>query len=423
MATRLCTLPNFNECTIRGETGCCEVTRTATACPSLYSLCQHEGEQYHEEALYLQEVGYGFGCCPIGFSCLPRPSCIAYIEVQPSVFTTTQAVMSVSVLVIPVTITVDGTTYVVTEVTSGGEETTLETVHLPGTDVETTSTEVEHKSTQGPIIIDPTLSTWITETATETMIFSVPTDYSSDVPFSMPVPEDSDSITVITISTGGRYTTDLPKLNLGLPEQENEQNSQAGGPISSGGSGLSKGAMAAIVVVSTLVGILVIAMSIRIWLQRKQRKDAWPPHFQDLDHLGSSELGSNGPNSVSPNAGNHVPAMAVDDLLISPTEEVPVYKAELSATPVPMELAGEGRTGAYPEMLQYFPRPVGYPIEVLPVHLPLEAHGSSKAESVPEIFNSKSHHRLPGDVSYQSQLFNLREDSNSGEKVLQKACR
>ncbi|KAF8471066.1 hypothetical protein BDZ91DRAFT_791253 [Kalaharituber pfeilii] len=107
-----------------------------------------------------------------------------------------------------------------------------------------------------------------------------------------------------------------------------------------GGSCLTKGALAAIVGVSSLIGVLLIAMSIRIWRQRKRRIAALPSHFQDIGHLGSSLLGSNGPNSGPSTAGPHGAELAAEDLMRNPREEVPVYKADLSATPVPVELAG-----------------------------------------------------------------------------------
>ncbi|KAF8471068.1 hypothetical protein BDZ91DRAFT_846729 [Kalaharituber pfeilii] len=312
---RLCTLPNFNECTVRGETGCCEVVRTATACPPSYTLCEHEGDKVHEEALYLQEVGYRFGCCPIGFSCLPRPSCVGYVEVQPSIS------VSTFLTVIVVTITQAGTTQTVVlsdTVTIGNQ----------------TSADEERSSPAGPV-------------STETLTMATEPHVTSTEPYS------SSLITVIatrTLHSGSVFPTYLPKLNLGQPVQANENNRQGGG-----GSGLQTGAVAAIVVTSSLIGVFLVAISIRIWRKRKQRMTVLSSRLQDNDRIGPLELASNGPDSGPLVTGYNVAELEVDDLLISnPVRQVAVYKAELSAAPVPMELAADGvRTGSMcPEMLQ-----------------------------------------------------------------------
>ncbi|KAF8471059.1 hypothetical protein BDZ91DRAFT_717549 [Kalaharituber pfeilii] len=77
--------------------------------------------------------------------------------------------------------------------------------------------------------------------------------------------------------------------------------------------------------------------------------------LQDNDHIGSLQLASNGPDSGPWVTGYNVAELEVDDLLISnPVQEMAVHKAELSATPIPMELAvdGAGTGSMSPEMLQ-----------------------------------------------------------------------
>ncbi|KAF8471058.1 hypothetical protein BDZ91DRAFT_791239 [Kalaharituber pfeilii] len=82
----------------------------------------------------------------------------------------------------------------------------------------------------------------------------------------------------------------------------------------------------------------------------------WPdcPHILKISHVGPSQLTTNGSKSAFSTAGYNIAELEVDDLLINPTEEVPVYNAELPATPVPVELAGDcERTGAmHDEMVQ-----------------------------------------------------------------------
>jgi hypothetical protein len=53
-AERPCTLEGFIECPQRGGTGCCDASRTMSACPTGYSSC---GTQFLEQ-------GFGGACCP-----------------------------------------------------------------------------------------------------------------------------------------------------------------------------------------------------------------------------------------------------------------------------------------------------------------------------------------------------------------------
>ncbi|KAF8471057.1 hypothetical protein BDZ91DRAFT_760761 [Kalaharituber pfeilii] len=216
MTTRLCTLPNFNECTVRGETGCCEMVRTATACPLSYTACKYKGNEFREEALYLQEVGYRFGCCPIDFSCLPRPSCVGYAEIYPSVLTVTHEVVSVSMFVTVVVVMVkEGTTQtvVLTETVTVGGQTSTDTSNSKPLTTDPTTTYYSYPSTK-------TISLQLTGSSASSLITSV-----------------------LTLKT--LYPTYLPKLNLGVPRPDNQRNA------GSRDNGLTKGALAATVVVSS----------------------------------------------------------------------------------------------------------------------------------------------------------------------------
>ncbi|KAF8471063.1 hypothetical protein BDZ91DRAFT_760766 [Kalaharituber pfeilii] len=343
MTTRLCNLPNFNECVVHGETGCCEVVAVATACPVSYTLCEDESNTWGTEALYLQEVRYRFACCPIGFFCLPRPSCVSYVEDQLSVLTITSDVTST-----PTLVSVDFS-YTTTQ------NSTIQTVNTASLAGESFAPNPKRCNAQANLELCLTNANTALDQCRQVDNKCKCDSARTALDCYRFCPDDKGKATQESIviswceTAGGGIPTYLPKLYLG-PEQYSEENYPHDGE-------LTHGSLAAVVVVSSLVGGLVIAASIRSWRRYKQRTAALPSHLQEINHkniLDPSQLASKGPNSRPYPARRHVAELAVELQLTNRTEEVLVYNAELSATPAPVELPGEGAiTGArYPEIVQ-----------------------------------------------------------------------